>query len=88
MDLELDAELQRFVEDQVASGRYASAKAVVSASLALLVDFERERSALDAELGRRIEGLDRGDIVTADELRTHFRQRGEMLRARRHASAA
>jgi putative addiction module CopG family antidote len=45
MDVVLTRDLERFVEDQVASGRYHSAAEVVEEALRSMMDRERESAA-------------------------------------------
>ncbi|MBI4604551.1 MAG: type II toxin-antitoxin system ParD family antitoxin [Planctomycetes bacterium] len=70
MNVSLTPQLERFVEDQVASGRYQSASEVVRDGLRLLEEREaQQRAALD-EVRRKVrEGLDstrRGELFSGD----------------------
>ncbi|MFZ0302956.1 MAG: type II toxin-antitoxin system ParD family antitoxin [Terracidiphilus sp.] len=79
MNVSLTPELDKFIADKVASGRYTSASEVVREALRLLEEHERSRAArleeFNRELQARIDALDRGERVTADEAREHFRRR-------------
>ena len=58
----LPPELQRFVEDKVRAGQYASAEEVVRGALAMLRDQEELSAAELADLRRDVrEGLDQLD---------------------------
>ena len=58
MDVHLPAELERLVEDQVASGRYRSAAEVISTALRALDEQDRaldaRADAFKAEIERRL----------------------------------
>ncbi len=72
MNVSLTPELEEFVAKLVEAGRYRSASEVAQAAIRLLQDLEAERSAkLDAlrsSIDAGIEGLDRGDGASADEV--------------------
>ena len=78
--------LDRFVAEKVESGRYTSASEVVREALRLLQDHERSRAeqlaAFNRELQVRLDSLDRGEHVTAEEAREHFRRKSEERRKR------
>lgn len=84
MNVSLTPELEKFVADKVASGRYTSASEVVREALRLLEDQERSRALrleeFDRELQARMDALDRGEFVTAEEVREHFRRKSEARR--------
>ena len=68
--------LDRFVQDQVASGAYPDAEAVVSAGLRLL---EAEADDADGKMRRflskvrsGLDQLDRGEGVEVSDLQTYF----------------
>lgn len=79
MNVSLTPELEKFVADKVASGRYTSASEVVREALRHLDEYERSRAEQLAEFNRelqaRLDALDRGEHVTAEESREHFRRR-------------
>ncbi|HUB53174.1 MAG TPA: type II toxin-antitoxin system ParD family antitoxin [Terracidiphilus sp.] len=84
MNVSLTPELDKFVADKVASGRYTSASEVVREALRLLEDQEKSRAErleeFNRELQRRIDAADRGEFVTAEQAREHFRQRSRERR--------
>lgn len=86
MNVSLTTELEKFVTDKVASGRYTSASEVVREALRLLEREEKSRKKqldeLNRELQSRIEALDRGERLTSDEVREHFRRKSEERRKR------
>ncbi len=67
MNVSLTPELEKFVSAKVESGRYNSASEVVREALRLLEEHESARamqlSEFNRELGRRLAGLDRGEVV-------------------------
>jgi antitoxin ParD1/3/4 len=84
MNVSLTPELEKFVAYKVASGRYTSASEVVREALRLLEEHEASRAAqleeFNRELRRRIESADRGEYVTAEQAREHFRRRSKERR--------
>jgi len=72
MDVSLTPELERFIEELVAGGRYRSASEAVRTAIRLLQDREAERSAKLEALRQSIDAgvaeLDRGDGASADEV--------------------
>lgn len=79
MNIVLNAEWERFVTDQVNTGRFTSAQAVVETALARLMqedpvaDFEP--GELDKLLAEGEADIERGDVLSMEEVREHFRQR-------------
>ena len=86
MNVSLTPELEKFVNDKVASGRYTSASEVVREALRLLEREEKSRQEqleeFNRELRARIDALDRGEHVTAEQAREHFRRKSEERRKR------
>ncbi len=86
MNVSLTPELEKFVADKVASGRYTSASEVVREALRLLEREEKSRKELldefNRELQARVEALDRGEHVTSEQAREHFRRKSEERRKR------
>lgn len=84
MNVSLTPELEKFIADKVASGRYTSASEVVREALRLLEEHDRSRAAqleeFNRELQRRIDALNRGESVTAEQAREHFRRRSQERR--------
>jgi antitoxin ParD1/3/4 len=84
MNVVLTPELEKFVAEKVASGDYATAGEVVRHALRLLEQQEKPRAELleefNRELQARIDALDRGEFVTAEESERHIRERSAGLR--------
>jgi antitoxin ParD1/3/4 len=84
MNVSLTAELEKFVADKVASGRYTSASEVVREALRLLEREEKSREEQIAEFNRelkaRLDSLDRGEGIPGDVFRKEVSER---LAARR-----
>jgi antitoxin ParD1/3/4 len=79
MNVLLSPETEKLVLDMVASGRYTSASEVVHMALLLLKDHEKSRAErleeFNCETQARIDALDRGIYVTAEESLLHSRER-------------
>ena len=79
MNVSLTPELERFVAECVASGRYRSASEVVRAGLRLLEEQEHEQhmrlGALRADIAEGIGSLERGEGRTGDEAFVHLQTR-------------
>ena len=88
MNVSLTPELEKFVTDKVASGRYTSASEVVREALRLLEREEKSRKEqleeFNRELEARIAALDRGERVTKEE----FLREMEELSSRRRKRIA
>jgi len=86
MNVSLTPELEKFIADKVASGRYTSASEVVREALRLLEEHERSKAAqleeFNRELRRRIESADRGEYVTAEESLRRIREKSDQRRKR------
>jgi len=86
MNISLTPDLERQVDERVASGLYTSASEVVREALRLFLQFESARAKGMEELGGMIaEGLaqaDAGKVVAGDEAR---RQSHARVAARRTA---
>lgn len=71
MNVSLTPELEKYVSDKVASGRYTSASEVVREALRLLEREEKSRKEqlddFNRELQARIDSVARGEYVTAEE---------------------
>jgi len=72
MNISLSREAQKFIEEQVNSGRYSSATEVMGEALRLLSEKERVRAKQFAELKEKIrvgiEELDRGEGIDGEEV--------------------
>jgi antitoxin ParD1/3/4 len=79
MQLNLSPELAQFIDDQVAAGVYLTPNEVIGDAIRLLRHHEQERSALVAELRRRVDigiaQLDRGESIPADEVFRKLREK-------------
>lgn len=78
MNVSLTPELERYIDDQVASGMYHSASEVVREGLRVLIDRQEDREAKLDALRRDInvarEQIDRGEARPLD--RRALRERG------------
>ena len=86
MNVSLTPELEKFIADKVATGRYTSASEVVREALRLLEREEKSREEQIAEFNRelqaRMDAMDRGDYVTAEEFEREMRERSAQRRKR------
>lgn len=84
MTISLTPELESFVQDQVASGRFASSSEVIRAGLRLLGDAEAERAARLASLQAWVrESLDDASPVEpADKVFSEMSARAKKSGAR------
>lgn len=86
MNVSLTPELEKYVADKVASGRYTSASEVVREALRLLEREEKSRTEqleeFNRELQARIESLDRGEYVTAEESLRRIQEKSAARRKR------
>ena len=86
MNVSLTPELEIFVADKVASGRYTSASEVVREALRLLEREEKSRKEqieeFNRELKARIDAMDRGERITGQEFRKEVAERTERRRKR------
>ncbi len=84
MNVSLTPELDKFIADKVASGRYTSASEVVREALRLLEEHERSRSArleeFNRELQRRLDSADRGELVEPQAVWDRLEQRSRERR--------
>jgi putative addiction module CopG family antidote len=76
MEVTLNPELMRWIEELIGSGRYASANEVIETALYAMQDtaatMADEIAEFDAELGRRLESLDRGEWVDPADVRAEL----------------
>jgi antitoxin ParD1/3/4 len=79
MNISLTKEMEKYVEEKVASGTYATASEVVRHGLRLLQDADLVREAHREEIRKKIaeglEQLERGEYVTPEELLAELRER-------------
>ncbi|MBP2293120.1 type II toxin-antitoxin system ParD family antitoxin [Azospirillum rugosum] len=89
MNVSLTPELERLIEQRVASGQYTSASEVMREALRLFFRYDESRSREIDRLNQRIaEGLaqlDRGEAIPAEEARRRTKER---IAARRKAKRA
>lgn len=71
-EVSLTPEMERFVEEQVRSGRYASANAIMEAGLRLLREEEEE---LRREVRVGLDQIERGQVVDGEEAFARLRAR-------------
>ena len=86
MNVSLTPELEKFVTDKVATGRYTSASEVVREALRLLEWEEMSRKErieeFNRELQERIDAVDRGEYVTSKEFESEMRELSAKRRKR------
>jgi antitoxin ParD1/3/4 len=84
MNVSLTPELEKFVEERVATGRYQTASEVVREGLRLLELRDRDREAafkeLKAKLKRGVEQAERGELIDGDKVFAEIRDRLERRR--------
>jgi antitoxin ParD1/3/4 len=81
MNVSLTPELEKFVSAKVESGRYNSASEVVREALRRLGEHDSARAAqlleFNEELGRRLAGLERGELVDPAAARARLQRKSE-----------
>ncbi|MGC9949090.1 MAG: type II toxin-antitoxin system ParD family antitoxin [Bryobacteraceae bacterium] len=84
MNVSLTPELEEFVSTKVQTGRYNSASEVVREALRLLEEHDLARATqlaeFNRELGRRLAGLDRGEVVDPAVARARLQRKYEERR--------
>jgi len=84
MNVSLTPELEEFVSTKVQTGRYNSASEVVREALRLLEEHDLARATqlaeFNRELGRRLAGLDRGEVVDPAAARARLQRKSEQRR--------
>jgi antitoxin ParD1/3/4 len=86
MNVSLTPELEKFVADTVATGRYNSASEVVRASLRKLEEQERWRLYVKDKLTNGLEDLAAGRIVDGETAMRRIRTAAQAKKATRKAS--
>jgi antitoxin ParD1/3/4 len=81
-NVHLTAELERFAQSCVASGRFNNVSEVVRSGLRLLQDAEERRAAFVASLEAAVAEGERDGFLTADEVETDVRAAIDAVRAR------
>lgn len=81
MNVSLTVELESFVQQKVATGRYTSASEVVREALRLLEDQDRARAqeldAFRSMLDQRAAAMDRGEGLDVDDVFAKLREKSE-----------
>ncbi len=75
MNVSLTPELEKFVADTVATGRYNSASEVVREGLRKLEEEENWKEYAKAKIAKGLEDVAAGRIVTEEQLLQDLRQR-------------
>ncbi len=78
MDVSLKPEVEKFIDEQVKSGRYSSPAEAIEAGMARLM-LDPEPDTLDAQdradIRASLEEMDRGEVVDAKDLHAELRSR-------------
>jgi len=86
LNVSLTPELEQFVQQRVASGRYQTASEVVREGLRLLEQQERDRDAAFAELKTKLRRAaaqaERGEVVDPDVVLKKIERLAQQRRAR------
>jgi antitoxin ParD1/3/4 len=81
MNVSLTPQLEKFVANKVASGRYNSASEVIREALRLLEEHDQARTAqitaFNQELGQRLASLDRGEKVDPAAARERLKRKSK-----------
>ncbi len=77
MNVSLTPELEKFVEETVATGRYASASEVVRASLRIMEEEERWKDYARAKIAKGLDDVAAGRVVCRREQLLGSAQREE-----------
>lgn len=79
MNVSLTPELERLVQEKVASGLYSSASEVVREALRLLQERDELRrlrfQELQREIAKGIDAADRGELIPGEEVFRELRKR-------------
>ncbi|MGD9890446.1 MAG: type II toxin-antitoxin system ParD family antitoxin [Dehalococcoidia bacterium] len=79
MNVSLTEEMEHFINERVASGRYRSASEVVREALRLMQEREEERqmrlNALRGEIGEGIAAMERGESIDGEGFVEEIRNR-------------
>jgi len=86
MNVSLTPELEKFVEETVATGRYNSASEVVRESLRKLEESERWRSYIKGKLEKGFDDLAAGRMVDGDTAMTRIRAAARSRKSQKKAS--
>lgn len=88
MNVSLTPELEQYINDKVASGRYASASEVVREALRLHEEREKKLAALRADIEAGLRDIEQGRVHEAtpefwEELKREIAERADALRHQR-----
>jgi antitoxin ParD1/3/4 len=75
MNVSLTPELEKFVDDTVATGRYSSASEVVRVSLRKLEEEERWKAYAKAKIAKGLEDLASGRTVSGEDFLAELKER-------------
>lgn len=75
MNVSLTPELEKFVQDTVATGRYNSASEVVRASLHKLEEEERWKQYAKAKIAKGLEDVAAGRMISSEDFLEEIKQR-------------
>lgn len=75
MNVSLTPELEKFVEETVATGRYSSASEVVRASLRLMEEEERWKEYARSKIAKGVADLKAGRVVTREDFLSRLKER-------------
>jgi len=88
MNVRLDSETEKLVEEEVRSGKFRDATALVGAAvkhflIARELGEEYTRQEIEEKIARGLSQLDRGEGLDGDEVFENLRVRGEELQRQR-----
>ena len=88
MNVRLDSETEKLVEEEVRSGKFQDATALVGAAvkhflIARELGEEYTRQEIEEKIARGLSQLDRGEGLDGDEVFENLRLRGEELQRQR-----
>ena len=88
MNVRLDSETEKLVEEEVRSGKFQDATALVGAAvkhflIARELGEEYTRQEIEEKIARGLTQLDRGEGLDGDEVFENLRVRGEELQRQR-----
>jgi antitoxin ParD1/3/4 len=75
MNVSLTPELEKFVEDTVATGRYSSASELVRASLRKLEEEERWKAYAKAKIAKGLDDIAAGRTVSQEDFLAEIKSR-------------
>lgn len=75
MNVSLTPELEKFVAEAVASGRFRSASEVVRNSLRIMEEEERWKSYARAKIAKGLEDVAAGRVVSREQLLAQLKER-------------